>query len=176
MLTIKRFAMCSTRGGSLGMYITFASAMQHIRQNHSGFEIQRRHHQKSKTGVPVAPKYEICPTKKENEWKFNFKKTQKIASGWFYLIQLQNVDGHYSSGPNELAICNIAEHLHNSFKAPMPPSLCSTHVLLNQITLPTNFCAWTKPLLKLCIKKLCMKHNFYRKTLKTTFWYILHSM
>ena len=29
----------------------------------SGFETQRRHHQKSKTGVSVAPKMDMCPTK-----------------------------------------------------------------------------------------------------------------
>ena len=29
---------------------------------HSGFETQRRHHQKSKTRVPVAPKKDMCPT------------------------------------------------------------------------------------------------------------------
>ena len=34
---------------------------------HSGFETQRRHHQKSETGVSVAPKMDMCPTK-------NFKK------------------------------------------------------------------------------------------------------
>ena len=30
---------------------------------HSGFETQRRRHQKSKTGVPVAPKMDMCPPK-----------------------------------------------------------------------------------------------------------------
>ena len=30
---------------------------------HSGFEIQRRHHQKSETGVSEAPKIDMCPTK-----------------------------------------------------------------------------------------------------------------
>ena len=30
---------------------------------HSGFETQRRHHQKSKTEVSVAPKIDMCPTK-----------------------------------------------------------------------------------------------------------------
>ena len=30
---------------------------------HSGFETQRKHHQKSKTGVSVAPKMDMCPTK-----------------------------------------------------------------------------------------------------------------
>ena len=29
---------------------------------HSGFETQRRHHQKSKTGVSVAPQMKMCPT------------------------------------------------------------------------------------------------------------------
>ena len=30
---------------------------------HSGFETQRRHHQKSETGVSVAQKMDMCPTK-----------------------------------------------------------------------------------------------------------------
>ena len=30
---------------------------------HSGFETQRRHHQKSKTGVSVAPQKDLCPPK-----------------------------------------------------------------------------------------------------------------
>ena len=30
---------------------------------HSGFETQMRHHQKSETGVSVAPKMDMCPTK-----------------------------------------------------------------------------------------------------------------
>ena len=30
---------------------------------HSGFETQRRHHQKSKTGVSVTPQMNMCPTK-----------------------------------------------------------------------------------------------------------------
>ena len=30
---------------------------------HSGFETQRRHHQKSETGVSVAPIMDMCPTK-----------------------------------------------------------------------------------------------------------------
>ena len=30
---------------------------------HSGFETQRRHHQKSKTGVPVTTKKDMCPPK-----------------------------------------------------------------------------------------------------------------
>ena len=30
---------------------------------HSGFETQRRRHQKSETGVSVAPKMDMCPTK-----------------------------------------------------------------------------------------------------------------
>ena len=41
---------------------------------HSGFETQRRCHQKSKTGVPVAPKMDMCPT------NFFLKKKQKKLS------------------------------------------------------------------------------------------------
>ena len=59
----QKVSMCSTRGGSQGIYITCASAMQVRQKTHSGFEIHRRHHQKSKTGVPVAPKKDMCPPK-----------------------------------------------------------------------------------------------------------------
>ena len=55
MLAIKRLAAYSTRGGSQGMYITFTSPMQ-IKAAHSGFQLQRRRHQKSKTEVPVTLK------------------------------------------------------------------------------------------------------------------------
>ena len=47
--------MCRTRGESQGMYITYASEKFELGRTHSGFETQRRHHQKSKTGVSVAP-------------------------------------------------------------------------------------------------------------------------
>ena len=30
---------------------------------HSGFEIQRRRHQKSKTAISVSPQMDMCPTK-----------------------------------------------------------------------------------------------------------------
>ena len=40
---------------------------------HSGFETQRRCHQKSETGVSVAPKIDMCPTK-------IFKKKKKSVS------------------------------------------------------------------------------------------------
>ena len=42
---------------------------------HSGFETQRRHHQKFETGVSVAPKMDMCPTKK----KIIVKCTNNVA-------------------------------------------------------------------------------------------------
>ena len=42
---------------------------------HSGFETQRRHHRKSKTGVSVAPQKDLCPTRILKEiltWCHNF--------------------------------------------------------------------------------------------------------
>ena len=54
---------CSTRGGSWGTYIMFASAMW-IRQPTLALKPRGRRHQKSKTGVPVAPKKDMCPSKK----------------------------------------------------------------------------------------------------------------
>ena len=77
MLSVKRSAMCSTRGGSQEMYITFAYTMR-IRQNHSGFETQRRHHQKSKTGVPVAPKIGHVNVSD----KKNLKKVSEQEGNW----------------------------------------------------------------------------------------------
>ena len=44
---------------------------------HSGFETQRRHHQKSKTGVSVAPKMDMCPTKIKQK-KYSKSKYAKI--------------------------------------------------------------------------------------------------
>ena len=41
---------------------------------HSSFETQRRRHQKSETGVSVAPKMDICPSKNV------FKKTLLATS------------------------------------------------------------------------------------------------
>ena len=54
---------CPTRGESQGMYITYTSAKFEYGRTHSGFETQRRCHKKSKTGVSVAPKMDMCPTK-----------------------------------------------------------------------------------------------------------------
>ena len=57
-------SVCTTRGGSQGIYITFASTKSEWGGTHSGFKTQRRHHQKSKTGVPVAlKKGHVCPPK-----------------------------------------------------------------------------------------------------------------
>ena len=54
---------CSTRGGSLGMYITFASAKQANKgKTHSGFETQRRR-QKSKNRGTSGPKILCSHTK-----------------------------------------------------------------------------------------------------------------
>ena len=39
---------------------------------HSGFKTQRKHHQKSKTGVPVAPKKDMCPPKTLKKKKKKF--------------------------------------------------------------------------------------------------------
>ena len=47
-----------------------------------GFETQRRRHQKSKTGVPVAPKKDMCPPKtlkkkKKKFWGIGLNLTDK---------------------------------------------------------------------------------------------------
>ena len=51
----QKVGWCSTRDGSQGMYITFAST-----KSEPGFETQRTCPQKSKTLVPVAPKFYMC--------------------------------------------------------------------------------------------------------------------
>ena len=68
--------MCTTRGGSWGMYISFASAKKgKSGRTHSGFETQRRRHQKSKTGVPGAPKKDMCLPKKYDLMTSFWKRT-----------------------------------------------------------------------------------------------------
>ena len=52
-----------TRCESQGTYITYTSTKFEQGRTHSGFETQRRHDQKSKTGVSVAAQMEMCPTK-----------------------------------------------------------------------------------------------------------------
>ena len=48
---------------------------------HSGFETQRRCHQKSKTGVSVAPQMKMCPT------NFFLKKSMNVHFySWKYLL------------------------------------------------------------------------------------------
>ena len=78
--------MCSTRGGSQEMYITFASAMR-IRQNHSGFETQRRRHQKSKNRGTIGPKigHVNVSDKKKKKKKFHlriFVRLRHCATEW----------------------------------------------------------------------------------------------
>ena len=47
---------------------------------HSDFETQGRHHQKPKTGVSVAPKMDMCPTK-------NLKKYLLTSQMWVVFLQ-----------------------------------------------------------------------------------------
>ena len=51
---------------NLREYVTCTPLPNANKAAHSGFETQRRHHQKSKTGVSVAPQKDLCP-------KFCFK-------------------------------------------------------------------------------------------------------
>ena len=44
-------------------YISHTPPQSLNKAAHSGFKTQRRHHQKSKTGVSVAPQMKMCPTK-----------------------------------------------------------------------------------------------------------------
>ena len=46
---------------------------------HSGFETQRRRHQKSKIGVPVAPKMDMCPPKTLKKKEKSYKS---LSSDW----------------------------------------------------------------------------------------------
>ena len=61
----------------VGKKYQYASWMRVLLENesankavHSGFETQRRHHQKSKTGVLAAPKMDMSPAKRK--WKIKF--------------------------------------------------------------------------------------------------------
>ena len=64
---------CHTRGESRGMCNMYTTA-KHENAVHSGFETQSRRHQKSKTGVSVAHKKDLCRSKlflkKEKEYLF----------------------------------------------------------------------------------------------------------
>ena len=44
-------------------YVTHTPPPSANKATHYGFETRRRHHQKSKTGVSVAPQMDMCPTK-----------------------------------------------------------------------------------------------------------------
>ena len=48
---------------NLGEHISRMPLQSSNKAAHSGFETQRRHHQKSETGVSVAPKMDMCQTK-----------------------------------------------------------------------------------------------------------------
>ena len=45
---------------------------------HTGFEAQRRHHQKSETGVSVAPEMDMCPTKNLKKGKRKWSNLQVV--------------------------------------------------------------------------------------------------
>ena len=89
---------CSTRGESQGICDTYTSTKCEKGRTHSGFETQRRHHQKSKTGVSVAPQKGLMSYK-------NFKK--KYAVGTFH------VSASSTLTPGQWEMCNLA-HLSMS--------------------------------------------------------------
>ena len=53
---------------------------------HSGFETQRRCHQKSKTRVSVAPQMAMCPT------KFKKKRSNNLIEFFTMLVKLDELD------------------------------------------------------------------------------------
>ena len=54
-------SMCSTRGGSQGTYnISISAKKSNKAEPKSGFETQRRHYQKSKTGARLAQNWYMC--------------------------------------------------------------------------------------------------------------------
>ena len=75
---------CSTRSGSRGNvhYVCLCNANKAA---HSGFETQRRRHQKSITGVPVAPKMDMCQPKTF----FKKRKERKNGSDMTLMKDLQ---------------------------------------------------------------------------------------
>ena len=60
MLTAKRLAGVAPEV-NLRECVTCISPLSANKAAHSGFETQRRHHQKSETRVSVAPKMDMCP-------------------------------------------------------------------------------------------------------------------
>ena len=59
-------------------YMTYTSDKVRISQNPFWLWTQRRRHQKSETGVSLAPKMDMCPT------KFNNTSSKKTASSGYY--------------------------------------------------------------------------------------------
>ena len=64
---------------------------------HSGFDTQRRCLRKSKTEVPVAPKYDMCPPK--GILSFVDRKNRKLC-----LVMKTFAIGFYEGGKQALAI------------------------------------------------------------------------
>ena len=62
MLAAKRSASVAPEVNT-GEHVTSMPLPSVNKAAHSGFETQKRHHQKSKTGVPVAPQKEIMFSK-----------------------------------------------------------------------------------------------------------------
>ena len=62
LLAIKMVGSCHTRGEAQGISCMPPPSVDKAAHS-GGFEIQRRHHQKSKTEVSVAPQKDMCPPK-----------------------------------------------------------------------------------------------------------------
>ena len=74
--------------------ISYMSLPSANKAAHSSFETQRRHHQKFETGVSVAPKMDMCPTKilKKKEGSLlivYFIKRRVTFNSLFYLCMFQ---------------------------------------------------------------------------------------
>ena len=65
--------MCFTTGESQGTCNTYMLPPSVNKAAHFGFETQRRHHQKSKTGVSVGPRKGFMSSKNFFKRKINFK-------------------------------------------------------------------------------------------------------
>ena len=82
MLTVKRSAMCSTRGGSQGMYIMFASAMQ-IRQPTLALKTRGDITRNPKQEYQWPPKRTIVRQKYKNRSVTYLKKCQNSKTTCF---------------------------------------------------------------------------------------------
>ena len=73
---------CRTRGESYVYHVYHMPPQSSNKATYSGFETQRRRHQKSKTGVGVVPQMDFCSANINK--KFNLNLSRKILEYYPY--------------------------------------------------------------------------------------------